>query len=266
MAVIDGVNDCGIRFLCEDYMETADITVTSGTENAQFPISNVKTPVLGKYARLESNSATIVIDLHQISNIDSFVVLGNPQHTFGFTNVSVKTSPMNDFTSAISYNIPLNAQQNMGYVFLEDPVAHRYVEFTFTGTGSYVEIGRIMIGDHIYLPQNNLSIGTFSYGYTDLSTVSKNQYNQRFIDKRNMVKTLGGSIESCTKEEMDQLDTLFINKGRHEPIFMVTDIGGMSLIDAEHKLSIYGYFENNPSWSAVGGQLYSTSITIEETG
>ena len=263
MAVLDGSNDCGIRFICDNYVNDADITLSEGTSNAQFPLKNLNNPLLGKYARIESNDAKIVFDLKQITSIDSFVVLGNPHHTFGMSNVSFKTAPSTDFSTATSYNIPLNAEQNMGYVFLETPVSHRYVEFTFVGTGSYTEIGHILIGSHIYLPQNNLSIGSFAYGYTDLSTISKNQYNQRFVDKRNLVKTLSGTLEACTKEEMDQIDTMYISKGRHEPIFMVTDIGGNSLINAEYKLSSYGYFESQPSWSAVGGFLYSTSITLE---
>jgi len=246
MAIINNTSDCGIRFVCDNYIETAEITVVEGIENAQFPISNLFNPTLGKYARLESQDVKIVIDLRQVRNIDSFAVLGNPQNTFGISSASFKTAALPDFTNSPSFDIELNAQQNLGYIFLQDPVAHRYVEFTFTGTGAYTEIGRIVIGEHFHLPQNNLAIGSFAYGYTDLSTITKNQYSQRFVDKRNLVKTLGGTIESCTKEEMDLIDTMFINNGRHDPIFMVTDIGGNSFIDSEHKLTVYGYFENQP--------------------
>jgi len=110
----------------------------------------------------------------------------------------------------------------------------------------------------------NLDLSSFKYGYKDLSRVTRNLYGQKFVDERPMNKELSGSIKYCTKEEMDGLDDLFMRFGVHEPLFMVTDIGGASFIDSEYKGSIYGYLKSMPSWSADGGQLYSTSISFEE--
>ncbi len=264
MAIITGENDCGIRFLCENYISNANLTLDTGVANAQFPLDNLKNPATMKYFRSESNSAVIVIDLQQVANIDTFAIIGNTNRTFGISAASIKTAPSTDFTLATSYPIPLSPEQNMGYIFLETPVAHRYVELTLTGTGSYIELGRFLVGEHLYLPQNNLDLNSFSYGYTDRSRVSQNLYGQRFVDERPMTKQLSGSIKYCTKDEMDSLDDLFMRFGIHEPFFMVTDIGGNSFIDSEYKGSIYGYLTRMPKWSADGGHLYTTSIELDE--
>ena len=263
MGILDSTGECGIRFFCENYVDGADITVTEGVENIQFPKENLMNSATAKYFRSESTTTKIVLDLQQTAPISCIAIFGNKSGIFGISSASFKTSIGNDFTAATSYNIPLNAQSNMGYVFI-DEVSHRYVEITMTGTGSYTELGRVLIGDHFYLPYNNLSIGSFGYGAKDKSVTSENTYGTKFIDKRPEVKTLTGSLEHCTKDEMDNLDDMFIAKGTHEPVFMVMDINGGSFIDSEYKTSVYGYLTSRPQWSASGGQLYTTTIAIDE--
>jgi len=144
MAILTGENDCGIRFLCENYVSNGIFSLPTGMENAQFPLENIRNPATMKYFRSETNDVVIVIDLQQVASIDTFAIIGNTNRTFGITAASVKTAPSTDFSTATSYPIPLNAEQNMGYIFFDTPVSHRYVEFTLTGTGSYTEIGRIL--------------------------------------------------------------------------------------------------------------------------
>jgi hypothetical protein len=151
----------------------------------------------------------------------------------------------------------------MGYLYLNE-VSHRFVQVSFTGAGSFVECGHIFVGKRINLPQNNISIGSFSYSYEDRSEIRQNRYGQKFIDELPMIKSLGGSIEFCTKDEQETLDDMFARHGKHEPLWMIIDKDSEAFNDGATKLSIYGYLDKVPSWSAAGGRTYTTSLSMDE--
>lgn len=253
----------GINFLSENYFLTGTKTVTTGTENAQFPLSNLDNDSPSIKFRSGGNTVVIEIDLLQTRAIDSLMVVGDPTGTFGMSTVTYKTSTTTDFSLSPIYNVTLDPSQNMGYSYITT-VNHRYVEISFTGQGSYAEVGHIFIGERINLSQNNISISSFSYSYDDMSITAKNQYGQRFITQYPQVKSLGGTLEFCTKSEQETLDDMFIYHGTHRPIWVIVDKDGEAINSGDTKLLIYGYLEKMPSWSASGGRTYNATIDVVE--
>lgn len=251
-----------INFLSENFYKTGDKTLTTGTENAQFPLSNLDNDSPSVKFRSNGNTVVIEIDLLQTRDIDTLALVGDPTENFGMTSVSFKTATTNDFSLSPVYPLTLNASQNIGYAYITE-VSHRFVEITFTGQGSYVEVGHIFIGKRVNLPNMNISIGSFSYGYRDQSKIKSNDYGQKFIQELPLVKLLGGTLEHCTKEEQEILDDMFIRHGQHEPLWLIIDKDGDAINEGESKLTIYGYMESMPKWSASGGQTYSASINIK---
>jgi hypothetical protein len=132
------------------------------------------------------------------------------------------------------------------------------------GSGGFAELGKVFVGKSINLPLNSLSIGSFSYGYNDKSIIKKNKYDQRFIDQLNKVKSLGGNIEFCTKDEQETLDNMMLDRGQSLPLWMIVDPDELAMNDGQYKLTIYGYMTNEISWSAAGGQLYTASIEMSQ--
>lgn len=257
---------CGINFLSENFADEASISLTTGTENAQFPLVNIQNQATAVKFRSVENSVVIVFDLLQVRTIDAIALHGDTNADLGLTTASVKTSLTTDFSSSTPQNITLSAENLLGYLFFVSPVSHRYVELTLTGNGSFVEVSNIFIGERIYLQYQNLSISSFDYGYMDMSTVDANKYGQKFIDKRNQVKFIGGSIDFATIAEHEELDNMFIRHGISEPLWMIVDEDGVSIADGEFKLTIYGYLEKRPNWSASGGQTYNTNVKIVQAG
>jgi hypothetical protein len=253
----------GINFLSDNYLNSSNISITTGTANAQFPLLNLKNNSPSVKFRSSGNTVILEIDLLQTRSIDSIAVAGDPTEPFGMTVVSVKTSVTNDFSLSTSYPLTLYPAQNIGIVYLTS-VSHRFVQISFTGQGSYVECGHIFIGERLNLTQNSISIGSFSYGYDDKSRVRENAYGQKFIDELPSVKFLGGSIEYCTKAEQELLDDMFIKHGKHEPLWVIVDKDGAGMNEGESKLTCYGYLDKSPVWSASGGQTFNTSIQIEQ--
>lgn len=257
---------CGISFLSENLVDSSVLSLTTGSENAQFALENIKNEATAVKFRSQENNVVLVIDLQQTRNIDTFAIHGDTNTSLGLTSVSFKTSLTTDFTSSTAINVPISAEFLLGYVYLTTPVSHRFVEVTLTGTGSFVEVSNIFVGERIELLQQNLSISSFSYGFEDQSRVSSNSYGQKFIDKRNKIKQLGGNIEFCIKSEQETLDDMFLRHGESLPIWMIVDKEGDSINDGNYKLTIYGYFSDTPTWSASGGQTYNTSVNVEQAG
>lgn len=253
----------GINFLSDNYYYQGTKSITTGTANAQFPLTNLDNVSPSVKFRSTGNSVVLEIDLLQVRDIDTVAVIGDPTDTFGMTSVSYKTSVTNDFSLSTVNNLTMWSQYNMGYSYINS-VSHRFVEITFTGQGSYVEVGHIFIGKRISLTQNNISLESFNYGYEDQSQVRSNRYGQKFIDELPMIKTLSGSIEFCTKDEQETLDNMFIEHGKHQPLWIIIDKDGVGMNDGEAKLTLYGYLDSMPVWSANGGQHYSTSLKVEE--
>jgi hypothetical protein len=253
----------GINFLSENLADVATLSITTGSENAQFPLSNLKNNTTTRKFRSVGNTVVIVADLLQTRAIDTFALVGDATGSFGVTSVSIKTSVTLDFSSSTSIPIAISATENIGYEFIT-PVSRRYVEITLTGTGSFSEISKIFIGERINLPDLSLSIDSFGYGRQDLSKVKENDFGQRFIDKRNKVKLLDGGLEFATLTEQEILDDMFTVHGISEPLWIIIDPNSDAINDGQFKLAMYGYMDKMPKWDANGGKQYSTSIKMSE--
>jgi len=256
---------CGISFLSDNLVNDGVVTLTTGTENAQFPLSNVKNDATAVKFRSQENDVVMVIDVQQTRTMDTFAIHGDTNEELGLTSVSIKTSLTTDFSSSVAIPITLSAENLMGYEYI-DPVSHRFVEITMSGSGSFVEVSNIFIGERIELLQQNLSISSFQYGFNDQSSVSANKYGQKFIDKRNKIKTLGGAVEFCIKAEQEELDEMFIRHGSSIPLWMIIDKQSDGMNSGEYKLTVYGYFNSMPTWTASGGQTYNTSVDVQQAG
>ena len=256
---------CGITFLSDNFVDAADLSLTTGTENAQFPLVNIQNAATAVKFRGQENSIVIVIDMQQTRAIDTVAIHGDTNADLGLTVASIKTSLTTDFSGATAIPITLSAEHIMGYEYFTE-VSHRYVELTLTGSGSYAEVSNLFIGKRIEIEQNNLSVDSFRYGYRDNSTTSNNKYDQMFIDKRNSTKFVGGTLEFCTKSEHETLDEMFRRHQRSEPLWMIVDKDGLGMNDGEWKTTVYGYLQDVPVWSAAGGQHYTSNVRVNQAG
>lgn len=253
----------GINFLSENLTDNATFSLTSGTENAQFPLTNLVNNSTTKKFRTVGNSAVMVIDLLQTRTIDTFALVGDATGSLGVTAVSIKTSVTLDFSSSTAIPINLSSEHNIGYEFITS-VSHRYVEVTMTGNGSYIELSKIFVGERINLPEISFTLDSFRYGYRDLSNVQNNDYGQRFIDKRNKVKRLQGTLDFATLSETETLDDMFLRHGISEPIWIVLDPNSDAMNDGEFRLAMYAYMDDMPEWGAQGGKQYSADMKLSE--
>jgi hypothetical protein len=251
-------------FLSENYVDEANLSLTLGTANAQFPLLNIKNESTVKKFRSVENSIKVVIDMQQTRSLDSIAIAGDSTQTLGLTAASVKFSLTLDFSGFAAVNIPLDAQYGMGYYLWPSTMSYRYAELTLTGTGSFCELSNIFIGERIELLQNSISVGSFNYSHRDNSRISSNDYGQKFIDVRNNVKVLSGNIDYCNRTEHELLDDMLVRHQQHLPIWMIVDKDSEAMASGNYKLAIYGYLSTMPKWGASGGQHFNTDISIQQ--
>lgn len=254
----------GIVFLSENYTDEANLSLTVGTANAQYPLSNIKNHTTVKKFRSIENSVKIVIDMQQTRSIDSVALHGDSTQTLGLTAASIKFSLTTDFSSFTAIPIALSAEHGFGYYLAPSVLSYRYAELTLTGNGSFCELSNIFIGSKINIEQNSLAIGSFKYGYMDKSSSASNDYGQRFINTRNKTKYLSGGIDNCTKDEQEELDDMLMRHVTTLPLWVIVDKDSEGMNDGQYKLACYGYLASAPSWSAVGGRHYNTDIRINQ--
>ena len=252
----------GISFLSDNLVDDAVLSVTTGAANAQFPISNLLLDFTTKKFRSQGNTVVFVVDWLQFRDVDFVSITGDATTSLGITACSVKLSITTDFTMSTSYSLDLNAKYNIGFKAIPT-ISARYAEVTLTGTGSYSEIGKIFIGEKLNLPFNSIAISTFKMDRDDNSSVRSNEFGQKFIDIRNSVVGISGSIRNMNKEETDIIDDLFMRHGKNKPLWLVLDESGMAMIDGEYKLTAFVYLTSNPSFSAAGGSNYNVSLKMD---
>lgn len=253
----------GINFLSENYLDDSTLSITTGAANSQFPLDNLKIDFTTKKFRSTGNAVVILVDLLTTRPIDTIAVVGDATGIFGITSMSIKTSVTTDFSGSSAVPITLSAEFNIGFEFITE-VTHRYVEITLAGTGSFNELGKVFIGQRINLPNQSLSIDSFRYRNIDQSSIKRNVFGQKFVNVRNYVKRIQGSLNHNTKAEQEILDDLYTFHGRHKPLWLILDQNSEAMNDGKFKLSFFCYFNRRVEWSASGGQTYSGEFSMEQ--
>lgn len=240
-------------------------SMLTGTENVQFPLSNLKHPFTTKVFRSLEATVEILIDLKTTTTKNMFAVVGNVAsgEGLGFNALTLYGSSTTDFTGATPIVCQLSDLYNFGFVKFSD-VSFRYWKLLITSMGSYVELSNIFLGEEYGFDTNTLSIAGFEFSNQDNSKITLNEFNQRFITTYNKVKRLSGDINYINRAEFDQLIYLYNTHGKSIPIWMIFDEFDASAIDGRFIFSGYYYLIKTPSFKAVGGQLWNSSLDFEE--
>jgi hypothetical protein len=251
----------GMKFLYDNLVDQATLSLTVGSENSQFPLNNILNDATVVKFRSQTNACTVLIDLQQTRTINVIAIANDAVDQIGLTSVIAKTSLTTDFTTSVPRAITVDPEQGVGFVeFVNE--SKRYVQLQIVGNGTYCELGKVFVGQSLHLSEQSLSIDSFKYGYIEKSNIQGNDYGQKFINKRNKQKTISGNIKYCNQLEQSALDDMFIFVGTSLPLWLILDPSSEAITDGVNKLSIYGYLETIPDWSADGGQHYSTSLRL----
>ena len=123
-----------LQFLHNNKVLTADISLSTGTENAQFPLSNIKHDFTTKVIRSYEDTISLVFDLKEILNVDSMMIVGNNITGLFFTSATIQYSGSTNFTGCTEHAINLSQEHNLGYLTHASTNTARYIQLNITNT------------------------------------------------------------------------------------------------------------------------------------
>lgn len=254
-----------LQFLSENLITeyNSNITMVVGTENPNFPISNLKRKFTTKTFRTNENNNEVLIDLLQTRSADTFMLVGNALTGLGVTSVSIQGSATTNFTGVTPIVVDLNQEFNIGMVSFPE-ISVRYWKITMTGGGTYNELSNIFIGKADIVENNSISISSFKIQTKDLSTTTNNMYGQEFTDKRSKQTIIKGTIQYCNSEEVLQIDNIILRHLDKTPLWIIVDSENNITTDGKYRFSGYMSLQNNPEWSATGYGLFNVPLQLKQ--
>jgi hypothetical protein len=240
------------------------ITASSGGEDPFYPLTNLKHPQAVKTFRSNAGATTVLVfDFQTPVTVDSFLTVGSALNSFDLASATIEANALDSWTSPAFSQAVTDIDYEANFAScLFTAQTYRYWRLTMRSNGSYIEVSKLFLGSSVSLTSNNISIG-FEHGSTDLSTVVKGRYGQRFIDSITDVKTFKGSIGLMTTSEQDIIRAMYDYCGKSIPVWLVTD-PGQTFIANKDVLSGYFYFTERPTFTNDFFGLYSTQFALEE--
>jgi hypothetical protein len=247
-----------IKFYSLNLVDQA--TITASSENAQFPVSNIKDFRRTKVFRSTSNSDNIVFDFNETSQIDSVLMADNPRDGFGFSTVTLELNGTDAWGSP-AFSTPLNFSTQFGLGLNSFNLqSYRFARLVMTSAIGYCESPKLFIGKELGFARSP-QFG-WSFQDTDLSRVTENRYGQKFVDIIQRRKRINISFNLLTKDDLDLIFEIYDTKGLTKPFWV--SIGCDNMINDVERFSGMVYFDSIPTITNNFFNRYSLSMSLEE--
>lgn len=208
-----------IKFYCINSID--DATLTSSTENAQFPLSNIKHDFRTKVFRSTTNSDTVTIDFGSTEDVDAFAVVPNWQDGFGFTGITIEGNATDVWTSpAFSQALTFDSEFGVGIQDFATTQSYRFWRLDITSTLGYCELSNIFLGKVTEIATNGID---YNWGYQNDDLVEKDttRYGQDFIDDIGQRKSITNlSFNIMNADEIDKIFEIYDRCRTVKPFFM----------------------------------------------
>lgn len=261
-----------IKIYTTNYAVSAETTITADSENALFPISNLKDPRTTKVSR--SQTATLanayVFDLKLATEIDTVMLV--PDNLRGFAaltgTVTIKANIIDGAWGTApfvtTFDIDTDAQKFKVAFKTFDAETYRFWQVSISNTQDFVELSKIMLSKAITFKENNIDFG-WNFLQKDNSKFRRNKYGQRFVDKRNSQKVFRSlNFNLMTPEEMEELIDGFNLVGKSEPFWLIID-DTADVSNQKQRFAGYFYFLSQvPSTQNDSVDSFKLSFAVEE--
>lgn len=248
-----------ITFFSNNLADQANLTASS--VNALFPLGNIKDPRRTKVFRSNSNDTSIVFDLMETSEFDSFLIVSNPKTGFGVSTITIEANATDEWSSpAFSTTLTFSTKHGVGINELETAINYRFVRFVLTSTLGYCEIANVFIGKKT---KANRGLNyNWTYRDDDLSTVKENRYGQKFSDIIGRQKIFQGLIQNLDDENLELLLDISDRKGKVKPFFV--KIGCQEAMSDPFRFIAMVFFSSLPTNTNRHYKNWGYPIALEE--
>lgn len=257
-----------IKFFSFNQAVQDETLITATSENAQFPVSNIKDPRTTKVSRSVTGilSNEYVFDMIATSTVGGVLVV--PDSNRGFAGISgditVKGNIINNDWGAAPFTTTITPNDTFGLGFstFTDKL-FRFWQLTFSNNLDFAEISKICIAEAVTLADNNIDFGWTKLD-RDKSKFRRNRYGQRFSDKINRQDSYKMTFNLLNKDELDTITNMVDDVGETSPVWMIVDDNATIVNDAE-RFAGYFYFTSMPTITNAAFSLYNLSINVEQS-
>lgn len=226
----------------------ADSTVTSDSEDSQFPVSNLWSRFLEKRYQSVLNGSVITVEFQENRTVSAIAV--------AFTNAT-----------GVAYEIfdNLGASLDSGVVWLEErtnikyitPVMARRVEITLS-SDDVLYVGGIFVGDPLTISK---ILSNPLFGDIPRGTTSKSAFGQPLGRKFQGLRQLTVTAALLTAAEKEELKTMIRQIGYALPVYVDVYEG-----DQEEEPSLFGTFLSVDNFQKNSRQgYYNLPMIIQES-
>lgn len=249
-----------IRFYALNQVYEASLVAS--TENAQFPVNNIKDDRRTKVFRTTTNNGNVVLDFGGSVDIDSFMIVPHSSDGFGISALTIELNATNEWSSpAVSQVIPLDITFGVGSFEWSTIQSYRFARLVFSSTLTHCEIANFFIGKRIELDNNDITY-PISYRQVTRRTENENRFGQKFIDEINTQKIFSGSINTMTQNEVDQILEMADFNSITRPVFVAFE--SASILNDVDRLNGMYYLAADPQLEFDQGNYWNVSLSFEE--
>lgn len=203
-----------------------DGTVSGGSWNASYPLTNIKTPYLFQKARTTNTlaaSSTLIVDCSTSQTIGVVALIQHNITTAG--RVRIYGSEVSNFATTVYDSGLLDVYDYSDWATSFTPVAARYWKIVITDTGNdagYIELGRVFIGWQ-FKPSINIDFGA-SLGVESDTTALRSLGGPDYFDSRPNRRTWRGQWSWLTEAEaLDVLTSIMRSSDIEKEVFLMED-------------------------------------------
>ncbi len=238
------------RILDYNYIFDASVGLTASSENANFPVTNLRKFHRSKVWRTTSTtSQNLVVDLRTSEEIDSFVMVFDKEAMLAFSAGAVFTLEGNHLNTwgspAVSVTPTFDAALGIVSYFWSTAQEYRYWRLSFSDSAAslgYFEISKIFLGKATQLNQMP-EIGVVQ-GSEDRSRIEQNDYGHEYADTYPQRDSLLCTWVALSDADRATLREIYRRLGKVKPLFVSLDPLQATFVDKD-ELIYYGYLEND---------------------
>lgn len=261
-----------IKIITNNFAVAEATEITADSENALFPIANIKDNRTTKVSRSATGVLTnsYVFDLKVAEEIDTFMLV--PDNLRGFAalsgTVTIKANIIDGAWNTAPFITTLDITsdvQKFKVAFKTfDTQTYRFWQITVNNDQDFVEISKVCLGKAITFKELNIDFG-WSFITEDNSTFRRNKYKQRFSDKRNKYKVWRGlNFNLMYPDEMETLIDAFDDVGKTEPFWIIIDDEAVVANQAERFAGYFYFLAQVPSVENDNVDSFNLTFAVEE--
>jgi hypothetical protein len=248
-------------FLVENLVKLA--TITASSENAQYPLSNLKDDRRTKTFRSTSNSTTVTLDFGTPVDINTIALVDSTLESFGFSALTLELNNVDVWTSpSVSQAVTIDTGNSFAYHYFDTVQTYRYARLVLTGSEGFVELGKVFLGKSVELGELSFSY-PLQVSWSTNANVSRNRLGQKFIDEINTQREISGGINTLTKEEFQPLLDMLKYASYTRPIWIIFP-DEAPITEDNDQLNGYYYLKGDAGTSFVAGNYWNVNLAFEE--